>query len=96
MSSSTILHNISPDELFQKIKELISEELESKLKSDSPVEYLTRSEVAKKLRSSKQTIDRLTAAGKLKKYRLGRHILYRANEVELALTEIELIKYKRQ
>ena len=95
MSNSTILHNVSPDELYQKLRELISEELEARLKPEPPKDLLTKKEVAAKLRLSLPTVQRLMADGTIKPYRIGRRILFRADQVEGSLKEIESFKYKR-
>lgn len=92
---SILLENISPDELFDKFRELISEELTKRLQPDPPQLYITKKEASAKLRLSLPTLDRLTSSGSLKGYRIGRRVLYRADEVELALKEIHKLKYKR-
>ena len=94
MQNSIILQNVSREELLQDLRSMIEEVLNEKLRPESPKEYLTRNEVAEKLRSSLPTIDRMTASGVLIGYRHGRRILYRADQVESALTQIEALKYK--
>jgi len=96
MSNSILLENISTEELFQKIRELISEELAVRLKPEPPQSYITKKEAAAKLRLSLPTLDRLTSDGTLQGYRVGRRVLYKADEVEQALTKIHTLKYKRR
>lgn len=94
-TNSIIIQNISPEDLFQKIRELISEELNSRQKPESPQEYITKKEVAEKLRSSLPTVQRLMKSGIIKPYRIGRRILFKADEIENSLTEVASMKYKR-
>jgi excisionase family DNA binding protein len=57
--------------------------------------YITRKELAEKLRLTVTTIDKLSKEGKLKAYRLGGRIRYKTREVERAMEEIKNAKYKR-
>ncbi|HLN22112.1 MAG TPA: helix-turn-helix domain-containing protein [Bacteroidales bacterium] len=95
MASSILLENITPDELFQKMRELISEELDTRLKPVNPQEYITKQEAAEKLRSSLPTIQRLIKSGKIKAYRFGRRVLFKSDEIESCLQEVAALKYKR-
>lgn len=95
MKNSIILQELTPDELFSKIRELIAEELSKKLELKTPPSYLTKQEVSDKLRLSLPTVTRLTSMGRLSGYRIGRRILYLSDEIDQALTEIETLKYKR-
>lgn len=56
----------------------------------TPLDLLTKNEVADLLRVSPKTVYNYTASGILKGHKLGkRKVLYKRAEVEAALTEIE-------
>jgi excisionase family DNA binding protein len=95
MQKSILLENISTEDLFTKIRDIVTEIIDQKLKPDSPKEYLTKNETAAMLRISLPTLNRLTHSGKIKSYRIQRRILYRTDEIELALNVIDTLKYKR-
>ncbi|MFJ1474636.1 helix-turn-helix domain-containing protein [Capnocytophaga cynodegmi] len=57
-------------------------------------EYLTRKQVAEKLKISLPTLNKYTKAGILKGYRIGGRVLYKRSEVEQSLREISSNKYK--
>ena len=95
MQNSILLENISPDELFSKIRELVSEELAKRLQPETPQVYNTKKETAAKLRITIPTLNKLTSDGTLNGYRIGKRILFKADEVNEALKVIHTIKYKR-
>ncbi|RWY54368.1 DNA-binding protein [Mucilaginibacter gilvus] len=49
--------------------------------------YLTRGEVSKQLQISLPTLHNYTKEGLIKSYRMGGKVRYKAEEIELALTE---------
>jgi excisionase family DNA binding protein len=95
MQHSILLENISQDDLYLKMREIISEELNKRLKPEVPQLYITKKEVGTRLRCSRPTIDRLTAEGHIKGYKINRRVLYRADEIDQALIQIQTLKYKR-
>lgn len=95
MDNSIILHNLTRDELFSEISKIVSQALDSKLKPEAPITYLTKKEAAARLRLSLPTLSRLTANGTLHGLRVGRRVLFIANEIDQALKSIETLKYKR-
>ena len=94
MDTSIILQSLSEEKLFSKLREIISEEINKQSRPKASQEYKTKKEVATQIRSSLPTVDRLTASGVLKGYRVGRRILYKSDEVEQSLKEIHTLKYK--
>lgn len=52
-------------------------------------ELLTRTDVAKHLKVSLPTLHSWTKNGKVKAYRIGGRVLFRASEIELCLTQIK-------
>ena len=95
MQTSIILENITREELFSELRDIVSQVLDERLKPQTPQIYLTKKEAAAKLRLSLPTLGRLTADGSLQGYRIGRRVLYRADEIDQALTQIDSLKYKR-
>lgn len=92
MTNSIILESISADGLKDLIKVAVREELAS-IPPKKDNNYLTRSDMAKKLHVSLPTIDKMIGTGKLKAVRLGGRILFK--EDDLTLEEIPVRKYRR-
>ena len=96
-----ILNGISVEELKELFQELIFETrgyipemdelhiggLERIKKIKDPTVYLTRGEVAKQLQISLPTLHSYTKDGYIKSYRIGGKVRYKADDIELALTE---------
>ena len=59
-------------------------------------EYGNRKDVCKKLQISLSTLHFYTKSGVLKGHKIGGKILYKWNEVDQALKEIQTIKYKHR
>lgn len=95
MQNSILLENITREELFSEINEIVTRAIESRIKPEIPKDYLTKKETAQLLRLSLPTLQRLTNSGKIKAYRIGRRVLYQSDEVTEALKSIETLKYKR-
>jgi excisionase family DNA binding protein len=95
MDNAILLQNISPEDLFSKMRELIAEELSKRLQPETPQRYITKKEAAVKLRLSLPTLNRLTSDGTLTGYRVGRRVLYKSDQIDQALSEIQTLKYKR-
>jgi hypothetical protein len=56
--------------------------------------YGTRKEVAKELKISLPTLNELTKTGIIKSYRISGRVLYKWEEVMLAVTEVKTSKYR--
>lgn len=84
MNSTTILHNLSPDELakqFQRLEELITK-IASTVGKKQIDEFVTREETAEILRIDLSTLHLWSDEGYLKKYKVGRSkVLYKLQEV---------------
>lgn len=94
--NSILLQNLTPDELKQIISEAVGEKLtDFQPQQKESSKYLTRKEVKKLLSISYPTLSAYTKSGKLKGYRIGGRVLYRAQEIDQSLKEIETLKYKR-
>jgi len=91
---STILHNISPEEIgsmFQELKNNISA-LELKQASSITEVYLTRQELASMLKCDLSTIHNWTKAGILNSYGIGNRVYYKKTEVEMAILPLNRLK----
>jgi len=95
MQNSILLENITREEFFTELREIVSQVLDKRLKPEPTQLYVTKKEAAAKLRLSLPTLGRLTSDGTLHGYRVGRRVLYKADEIENALKEIQPLKYKR-
>ena len=84
MNSTTILHNLSPEEIakqFQRLEELIIK-IASTIGKKQIVEFVTREEVADILKCDLSTVHNWSKKGYLKKYAMGDgKTLYRLQEV---------------
>ncbi|MFC2119195.1 helix-turn-helix domain-containing protein [Bacteroidota bacterium] len=95
-TNSIILQNVSPEDL----KQIISDVIEKKLinfqsQHQAEITYKTRKEVSELLKISLPTLNEYTKKGKLKGYRIGGRVLYRTDDIENSIKEIETLKYKR-
>ena len=88
MTNSILLENIDTDGLKSLISEAVREELAAIPKKEN--KFLTRKDMAEKLRVSLPSIDKMIGAGKLKAYRVGGRILFK--EDELILSEVIIRK----
>lgn len=96
MKHSIIIQNVTSDDL----KEIISDAIREKLKglspdTNKPSDYLTREETADLIRISLPTLIDYTKKGYIKGYRIGSRVLYRRDQIEECLKEIQTIKYRR-
>lgn len=85
-----ILSNISLPELAAKIADLIGvNPIKSEPAKASPnVRYLSRREAADALHVTLPTLAQWTKTGKIKAHRIGRRVLYRADDLQSALSPI--------
>jgi excisionase family DNA binding protein len=92
--NSQITTNMSPDELAalvaEKVMAIISHQQANTPKPEARTGYLSRKEVADKLHINLKTVNEWTKAGKLKGYRIGRRVLYKAHEIDAALSAINV------
>lgn len=77
---------VTPEHLTEIVKNVISQEFE-KLKSlinpsNSLINYLTREEVAKKLKISKGTLNNWVNSGKLIAHKVNRKVLFIESDIE--------------
>lgn len=84
---STLLHNISAEELKKLFTDLQNQinELKQKYEPKQPTELLTRKEVAALLKCDIVTIYNWCKKGKLIAYGIGNRVYFKRNEIELAI-----------
>jgi hypothetical protein len=87
MKQSTILHDVSPEQitsLFEGIQNQLSE-LKANFQPIKPTEYLTRIEVTEMLKCDLSTLWLWTKKGKLTSYGIGNRTYYKRTELESAI-----------
>ena len=87
MNTSTLIHNISPEQiasLFEGLQNQLTE-LKQNFEPKTPTEYLTRAEVADMLKCDLSTVHNWTKKAKLKPYGIGNRVYYKRHEVEAVL-----------
>lgn len=96
MDNSVIITNVTPDELTEKIRNILREELGRAitLPSDDSNQYLTRRQVAAKLDLSLPTVDKYSSLGIIKGYKIGTRILFREREVDDAVSQMSFSRRK--
>jgi hypothetical protein len=84
MNSTTILHNLSPEDIakrFQKLEDLITN-ISINIGKKEIFEFVTREEVSEILKCDLSTVHNWTKKGYLKKYAMGDgKTLYKLQEV---------------
>jgi excisionase family DNA binding protein len=77
------------EQKLNKLGNTLFSELKKEFQPKEPVEFLTRSEVAKLLKITTTTLDRWSDQGKLNRYGLGARIFYKRSEVENSLVRLK-------
>jgi hypothetical protein len=87
MKNSTILHEVTPDQITSLFAGLQSQltELKQSFQPIEPAEYLSRTEVKEMLKCDLSTVHNWTVKGKLKAYGIGNRTYYKRDEVEAAM-----------
>ncbi|MES2138492.1 MAG: helix-turn-helix domain-containing protein [Bacteroidota bacterium] len=98
MEPNIILNGLSIEQLRQIIVDIFKEieglkQIKQELTGKS---YLSRKEVAKTLQVSLPTLRQYVKSGFIQSHRIGRRILFKSNEVELALTQVKMQRFKRR
>ncbi len=97
MKYQILVNEVSVNEL----KEMITEAVATEVKRCIPTilepadALLTRHETAKILKVSLPTLHFWTRDGKIRATRIGTRVRYRREDVEAALSDIDVIKYKK-
>jgi len=94
MKKTNLIMLSDPNELVGQFKTDVQHILHSELKvllkpeKQNSVEYLTRKDVAEKLKCSNSTIYRMVKNDGLRCYKFGRKLLFRTTDVEAALIQL--------
>lgn len=97
--AALILEGLTLADLETLIRQAVKEELQQQAApaSASPdISYLTRRVTAELLRISLVTLSQWTDDGKINAYKIGRRVLFRADEVAQAAQAIVPLKYRRR
>lgn len=92
MQESTIVNQVSPNDLIQMILDGVKAEIENLKASFQPKEptvYMTRYEVRDLLQVDISTVHNWTKRGKLLSYGIGNRIYFKRLEVEKAIKPIQ-------
>ena len=91
MKNTTILHEVSPDQITSLFNGLQKQllELKQNFEPKKPLEYLTREEVSQFLKCDISTVSNWTKKGKLLPYGIGNRVYYKRTEVENALVPLK-------
>lgn len=87
METSTILHNVSAEQitsLFEGLQNQLKE-LKQNFEPKTPTEYLTRSEVAKMLSCDLSTLHNWVKKGKLNPHGIGNRVYFKRSEIEAVM-----------
>lgn len=88
-----ILSQIPIQDLIELVKQAVREELSTGLNTLQTTKqepgYLDRKEVAKLFHITLPTLAEWTKTGRVKAYRIGRRVLYKSNEIDQALKQIQ-------
>lgn len=95
-----ILDGMTVKDLQALISETVVGTIKKELKALAPEsghdEYLTKSQVAKRLNCSVSTINKYTKEGLIPAYKMTGKVLFRFEEVESILRKMPSIKYKHR
>ena len=95
MSNSTLIQNVTPEELSETLRAVIREELSLLNPKETTPRFLTRQEVATLLKISLPTLNEYTRTGVIKGSRIGTRVLYNEESIREAIKEIPSLKYRR-
>lgn len=92
------LYQITADDLAGLIRQAVTEAVQGIVvqpTQEPEPRYMTGTEVDKLFHITPMTRISWADKGLLKRYKIGRRVLYRADEVEAALAEVVPLKYRR-
>lgn len=81
---------------LQSVIEQVAEQVVERIKAEQPKtpRYYTRAEVAAILHVTLPTVDSLNKKGEITAKKVGSRVLYDANEIDKAVSERTIFKYK--
>jgi hypothetical protein len=88
--SSTLIHNISSDEIESFFKEIRKElnEIKENFQPKTPEEFLTRNEVRDMLKVNYSTIHKWCLKGKLIPFGIGSRVYFKRSDIEAVMIPI--------
>jgi len=90
MKQSTIIHDVTPDEianLFQGLQKQLTD-LKMNFEPKKPTEFLTRNEVAELLKVDLSTIHNWCKQNKLTPFGIGNRIYFKRSDIENTLVNL--------
>jgi len=94
-TNSTLIQNVSADELTDALRSIIREELSILNTKEPKQKFLSRNEVATLLKISLPTLNQYTRTGIIKGCRVGSRVLYDEAQIREAVKDIPTLKYRR-
>lgn len=90
LKNATLIHGITYDHLLSLFNGLQKQltELKQNFEPKTPIEYLTRNEVAEMLKCDLSTLWNWNKKGKLIPYGIGNRVYYKRHEVESAILKL--------
>jgi hypothetical protein len=95
MENSIILSNVTPEQLYNTLRGIVREELLNLQPAKEEIKYCTRKEVKDLLKISLPTLNEYTKKGILKGSRIGSRVLYSQQDIEQAVKDIPVLRYRR-
>lgn len=94
MKNSTLIHDITPEQLISMFQDLQQQlaELKKNFEPKVPTEYLTRAEVKELLKCDLSTIHNWCKKGKLKPLGIGARVYFKRSDIEAILIPLNSIK----
>jgi len=95
--AQVFLNGFNLDELLEKIGQVIDSKLQVATQNtkENQSKFITRKEVAQLLKISLPTLSQWTKEGKLQSYKPGNRVLYKQDEVLLAVDKVATYKFKK-
>ncbi len=88
MMQSTILHNLTPEQIISMFQELKKDISALKITTPQTEVFLTRQEVSTMLKCDLSTVHNWTKAGILLAYGIGNRVYYKLSDIEAVMLPI--------
>lgn len=96
MENSTLINNVTSDELLTAFRQIVREEIATLQPDKDTPKYLSRAEAASMLHITLPTLWEYTKIGLIEGSRIGRRVLYSEEAIKKAVQEIPSLRYKRR
>jgi excisionase family DNA binding protein len=94
-TNSTLILNVTPEELSETLRSDIREELSLLNHKETTTRFLSSQEVASLLKISLPALNEYTRTGIIKGSRVGSRVLYNEEDIREAVKDIPTLKYRR-